>query len=249
MNINPSRTRVDGQKMNHSEHMLVFVLLGARTRKISPLMIASLPKPFIFIHIPKCAGTSIENALMNSCLGVPDWSKLSKEMARRHCLPPTGRQHNKIKWFQKSNYDLPAYFKFAFVRNPWSRAVSQVRYLQARTGKQVFNGKCISDNLKILCFTRQWLWGQDLGAQQSDYLTDKEGRLNVDFIGRFEHLEADFSLICNRLGIKTPELPHIFKQEDLGHYSTHYDEELVQQIGQKYCDDIRLFGYQFERQY
>lgn len=209
-------------------------------------MTSESPLPFIFIHIPKCAGTSIELALMRTCLGVQNWKELGPHRAAVHCLPQSGRQHNKLRWFSKHGFPIERYFKFALVRNPWHRAISQIRYLKKNTGTQLFKGDTLKQNVEILCNTTRWIWGQDLGAQQCDYLRGANGDLEMDFIGRFESLHQDFNTICVRLGIQTPELPHIFRSEVANRYANDLDRESIELIRRKYADDVRLFGYDYD---
>ena len=65
---------------------------------------------FIFIHIPKTAGTSIESVF--------------------------GKCRAKHKTIKKTLRDIPQgkthedYFKFTFIRNPWDRIVSLYEYLK-----------------------------------------------------------------------------------------------------------------------
>ncbi len=56
---------------------------------------------FIFIHIPKTAGTSIAETL-----GIPQ------------------KDHRKASEIKQNTKDWDSYFKFVFVRNPWDWVVS-----------------------------------------------------------------------------------------------------------------------------
>ena len=68
---------------------------------------------FIFIHIPRTGGSSIERAL-----GHRDWWSIH---------PPSKHltTHIAKKIYAKYWKD---YFKFTFVRNPWDRMVSLLKY-------------------------------------------------------------------------------------------------------------------------
>ena len=44
---------------------------------------------------------------------------------------------------------------------------------------------------------------------QSDFFTDGDGRLLIDYVCRFEALQADFGRICERLGFSESPLPRI----------------------------------------
>ena len=41
-----------------------------------------------------------------------------------------------------------------------------------------------------------------------DWLLDNNGKLIVDFVGRFETLQKDFNFVCDKVGITPQELPH-----------------------------------------
>src|SRR3954451_16494371 len=70
-------------------------------------------RQFIFVHIPKTAGTAVSEAL-----GEPrDRKHPSLEMIIRD-----GLGHHPVKKLFRRK--IIGYFKFAFVRNPWDRAVS-----------------------------------------------------------------------------------------------------------------------------
>ena len=69
----------------------------------------------IFVHIPKCGGISVGRALFGTYYG-NHMNALTYQLI-----------------FDKSTYD--AYFKFTFVRNPWSRLFSAFHFL--RNGRTI----------------------------------------------------------------------------------------------------------------
>ena len=115
-------------------------------------------------------------------------------------------------------------FKFAFVRHPIGRAVSLYKYA-AR--KEEERRRILVRNLWYLTppgkktdplawrsvrafvetetfseFIRHPLLGDDLTMRpQCDSLCGPDGEILVDFVGRFERLQEDFSTIQERLGI------------------------------------------------
>ena len=95
-------------------------------------------------------------------------------------------------------------------------------------------------------------------------LHDKEGRLLVDFVGRFESLQNDFDKVCKELGIEDSALPHrnpsnkksrnlkrrarnfLFRngEGNKKSYREFYDEETLEAVSRYYRKDIETFGYQ-----
>lgn len=68
----------------------------------------------------------------------------------------------------------------------------------------------------------------------------------MDFIGRFENLSGDFAVICERLGIAPPSLPHE-KRNTTGRkrYTEYYTPALRDLVAEKFRVDIEAFGYEF----
>jgi len=219
----------------------------------------------VFVHIPKAAGQSIEQFFMNR-LGL-DW----KEDREVLCLqnnddPALGTE--KLAHLSAAEYvacghmteqDFSDYFKFSFVRNPWSRILSEYRYrnyFRHRSFKDfVFNKMpkpALDDKYRHV-------------MPQYDMLYDRQGNLLVDFVGRFETLQPDFDRVCEKLGIRGSELPHrnrsdkksrdvkrrlknvLFMNGENRHHdlSDYYDQETRQAVADYYRIDIETFGYQF----
>ena len=89
-------------------------------------------------------------------------------------------------------------FKFAFVRNPWDLQVSSYHHIKRERPSLIKEGESFSDFLKRkLEATRPWQYHLDTSiTPQSDYLIDLRGRQIVDFVGRYESLQADFDTCC-----------------------------------------------------
>jgi len=210
-------------------------------------VIAWKPSPFIFVHIPRCGGTSIESALIPAVTGYKGFNGLSEEVRSRFWLPGKQQlQHSKLRRFER-HFKLNEYFKFTFVRNPWDRAVSQIEYLRSAARSPLFSGSSFKENLKIYCNTKRKIWAHDLGACQLDYLRNHVGELDLDFVGKFESLLNDYRKICTVIGIETiPDLPHVLNTKRTGHYSSYYDAESAGWIKKRFAKDIDFFGYKFE---
>ncbi|UZQ55663.1 hypothetical protein OOK60_06210 [Trichothermofontia sichuanensis B231] len=68
---------------------------------------------------------------------------------------------------------------------------------------------------------------------------------DIDFLMRFERLEHDFKLVCEKLDIPYSPLPKR-NQSCRDHYAKYYDEELKAIVGAKFREEIAFGNYTFE---
>jgi len=196
----------------------------------------------IFVHIPKCGGTSIEDVLFKplcrrskkDLFGFPNKYQTGglQHLMSSHIIEEVGEDI------------FNQYFKFSFVRNPWDKMVSQYHYtiakrqdLQNHIGitKSSSFKKYINRVFKAEMFV-QW-------DQQYKFLYVNK-KCVVDFLGRFESIQEDFNIVCDKIGIRQQKLPHIHKS-DRKHYTEYYDDKTREIVAEKYSKDIEIFGYKF----
>ena len=82
-------------------------------------------------------------------------------------------------------------------------------------------------------------------AHQINMLADKNGKLQMDFIGKFENLQEDWDYICTKLGIKNKELSNRKKAPSLN-YDDYYNVENKDLVAKLWKKDIDIFGYNYE---
>lgn len=193
---------------------------------------------WIFIHVPKCAGISVEIALNKN--PYVQWDQHNKIWVQH----ATAEQ---VKRIYCKNYD--EYFSFSFVRNPWNRAVSDYFWMM-RTEfikgslKDYLLLRGSFDQPKFKYPPKNHHTRHDHFLTQCDFLLDKDGEPMVNFIGRFENLQKDFDVICSKIGIPPIKLPHENRTSHR-HYAEYYDDETRQIVAEKYAKDIEYFGYEF----
>lgn len=187
----------------------------------------------IFTHIPKAAGISVESALFSEKVG-----------------------HKILLWY--AFYDsqrFKDYFKFTFVRNPFARVVSAFFFLK-KGGRNRFDAQWAVRNLSPFkdieefvdalenrTFARSILSWQHFSPQYS-YVTDLDGRILVDFVGKVETIEVDFQYICSQLNIRTA-LPH-HNRSNHEDFRTYFDNRRYEIIYDLYKMDFLLFDYDIE---
>lgn len=198
----------------------------------------------IFVHIPKTAGQSIEQFFLDR-YKLP-FTTRSLLLLRSNADPTVGPPRlahltalEYIKGSHVSREMFNTYFKFSFVRNPWSRMLSEYKYRK----------NC---NMKWECWLKDVCSVKDTDRfddkirhikPQYDFLFDQNKQL-VDFIGRFENLQQDFNIVCDRIGIERKKLPYRNRSKHK-HYTEYYDEETKQIVADRYAKDIEYFGYSY----
>lgn len=201
----------------------------------------------IFIHIPKTAGSSIEEviwpsrhsrALDDLWMGfVNTYRNEYQTGGLQHLLATHVRQAVGEDVFNN-------YFKFSFVRNPWDKAVSQFSYMKDRPDLRDYLGMQqdtpFAGYLERIARRKHVQW-----EEQVRFLLDENGERLVDFIGRFETLIGDARTVFDRLRLADPNLPHANASER-GPYQHYYDDECRQRVAEMYRADIERFGYCYE---
>lgn len=189
----------------------------------------------LFVHIPKTAGTSIEEAL-GGLAGL--------RLGPGKVVPRGTQDHRTIMELRRAMPPgaFAQYFRFSFVRNPWARVASWYKNVVNDPNHRAQFG------VREACPFPEFLEQQAeiFGMQpQLHWLREKDGSIPLDFIGRFERLEEDFARVCNRLGIPDSSLPHLTRQRDRRPYSAIYDETTRRIVADRYGEEIAMFGYRF----
>ena len=219
----------------------------------------------LFVHIPKTAGQSIEQYFM-SRLGL-DWQADRDQLLMgRNTDPDCGTQ--KLAHLTASEYlscghldgeNFTRFYKFAFVRNPYARLVSEYLY------RNYFSHRSFRDFVLNKLPPPGWDDQYRHIMPQYDFLHDGNGRLLVDFVGRFESLQDDFKRVCAHLGLEDSELPHrnpsrkasrnrkrrirnaLYRNGE-NHkrvYVDFYDGQTREYVAEMYRRDLDAFGYRF----
>uniref|UniRef100_A0A6C0BDI4 Sulfotransferase family protein n=1 Tax=viral metagenome TaxID=1070528 RepID=A0A6C0BDI4_9ZZZZ len=195
-------------------------------------------KKIIYLHIPKTGGMTIEQILIDN-YGFKRFS--FDEYAYRITNKEDGLFKDILSKSRESKiYDLMSFVKFTFVRNPYDRAFSGIRFLSETCRKEFpnnlheFNERCITDSFFYVHFI----------MSQTDSLKDLNNELKFDHIGRFENFREDLeNILFNILS---------FERKDLSKYHVNksdpklidFDHELVKElVDDLQKEDFVNFGY------
>jgi hypothetical protein len=186
--------------------------------------------------MPKCGGISVKRKFRNS---------------KKFCVIYGHDTRKKSFKYLKDrvDQDFTGYI-FTFTRNPWDRLVSVYFYLKngnTTSGDKKDCNRYLAQYSSFEDMVLNWddiLFNQIHFKEQYKWVCDDNGELIPDFIGRFENLQEDFDIICDKIGIPQQQLPHKNKSKHK-HYTEYYDDETKQIVAEKYAKDIEYFGYEF----
>ncbi|MXO47083.1 hypothetical protein GRI69_02250 [Erythrobacter vulgaris] len=212
----------------------------------------------VFVHVPKVAGQSVELVFLD-LLGL-SWEQRAPLVLRHNPDPARGperlahllaREYVELGYIDQVDFD--AYFKFAFVRNPWARLVSEYEY--RRREKRPFAEFVEAEFASIDDYSDH---SRHI-IPQSDYIYDSNGEPMLDYVGRFETLSRDFRKVADRLKLGVETLPRknvsgmgrlqkLFrsKPKEKKPFQEYYDARLRDRVGEFYRRDIEHFGYSFD---
>ena len=230
-------------------------------------MIVSHAHRFIFLKTKKTADTSIELALTKLCgeddiitpltaidearrvdeRGAQNWKRHGwwnspRPFWKRRLLKFTAADYgfynhmtaDAARTLLNDDEMWRSYFKFAFDRNPWDR---QVSFYQHRYRKEP-SPPPFPD----------FIHG-DKRARINNYeIYSLAGDVAVDFVGRYENLEADLKHALAQVGLKLdaalPRAKGTFRK-DKRPYREFYDNDTRDIVGDWYAREIKLLDYAF----
>lgn len=200
---------------------------------------------YVFIHIPKNAGTSIRQRLNGTDF---DSLRIQRKMER----DPAYANHYPI-WFIEEKFGLPDLPSFMVVRNPWARMVSLYNHRMKKLDMN-FEGRprhTEEDKRVAREGFKPWLLGTPSAGDsiltrtaQANWGKDVDGHYVIHHVLRFEELADDWADICRTLQIPYRPLPHVLKGEK-ENYRDRYDDESMAHVEKHFAEDIERYGYAF----
>lgn len=215
---------------------------------------------YLWLCNPKAASRSIMTALRSAD---PDAEVIrSKSIADVYAMHPQARE----------------YYSFAFLRHPFDRALSSYWEMHFHSrcperfhrhakdwkrGEKLraiarYHGIAETSAFDDFCLWLNTPYGSDAFADRhflSQHLQISLGHGRLpDFIGRFEHLEADFQRVAEHIGIPAPKLPLLNTvagwqptpealQAGRAAVGAHLTEHNKALLRARYARDFELGGY------
>lgn len=191
-------------------------------------MISHLQK-FVFIHIAKNAGTSIEHGLLSA-----------------------GAEVDNFKFGPEVHYDVISedmaknYFIFAIHRNPWDRMVSLWQYWIFTS--PLLKSYNLSDDFAFFCKNINYIKSLLPELEHAHFLPQTAINNQPSYVRPewfdFINLEKNFEYICKRIGLPYKSiLKYNFTNHQ--HYTVYYDNDLINLVYQQYKEDIKYFKYEY----
>lgn len=229
---------------------------GRGRAMISPEVTVLLaPWRAVYVEVPKVACSSLKMAFAG-LLGVDlDASEGDPHQAN---FPDAAVSTD------PGGYLFPGFFAFAFVRNPWSRLVSCYRdkilgevpgftnfTLRPGVADCLARFEQFTASMSFEAFVEAVTGITDADADphfrsQHTFVTNAEGGIALDFVGRFERLHDDFEQVARQIGLPAVALPHLQAVVRPATYAGFYTRATRDMVARRFAKDIELFGYCFE---
>ncbi len=189
-------------------------------------------KELKFIHVTKCAGTSIENiGKDNNIL----WGRFHEEYGWWHGIFPYKSEELKLK------YDW-----FMVVRNPYERLISEFYCIYGGQGK-LKNGKYSMDDLNEKMFNTYIKIRVKNRSKKGDHYTEQCRYIDKNtpiHIIHFENIEFEFNELMKKYNLNIK----FNRKDNQSMYSKKFTiksftPKLIKLINKVYHDDFLTFGY------
>lgn len=172
----------------------------------------------IYLHLSKCAGTTIYKTLVSACQEVPlDIKEISE------------------------NFDK--YFSFTVVRNTYSKVLSEYNHeinsnLHTMNLDEWLESVCNRKRIdgRAGCFAD---YSNEYNELDQKSFCDMDGKDYLSYVGRFENLNEVFSVLNDKVGGKL-NFPVL---NTTNYRKREMSAEQVELIEERFKEDIEYFGF------
>lgn len=228
------------------------VYQGAATvlvpRKRSSFLQKKTYQSLLFLHIPKCGGSFVQDTFALYSMRCPllTWPEAAGHL--------TYRQYEPV--FKARGEDIQNYLIMTVVRNPWSWHVSWFNYVRQDKGGKRSGMKIEHELFRTMNFSDYLTWLDDGSAaespqryirkQLSDWILDESGATKVDIVLRQEWLYADMIRLVTKLELAVIPVQKSVNVSTSSDYRSSYTTKGIEQIARRHHRDIEMFGYTFD---
>jgi hypothetical protein len=158
------------------------------------------------------------------------------------------------------------YYKFAFVRNPWTRIVSAFRELIRRypfgmphanekaglTYDEIYDlmdGHVDFENFInfVINIERDHTNVINGHWRPQVIVLSMHRAMTYDFIGRLENVDNDLNKAQKRLGLEETKLSKEHETAEYNYKLYYKNKKTIDMVGEYFKDDIETFGYEYEQ--
>lgn len=225
-------------------------------------MIVNHTHKFIFVHVPKSAGTSVTQLFSQYSSfrdlevgGTALGESLQNEFKKRFGLTKHATA-SEIRAIVGPEL-WSAYYSFGIVRNPYARAQSTFHFMKRWRGNKEMDRLKFIENMpdfKTFALSHKLKRKQvhRLLWTQTQWLCDEAGKLLVDRVGRLESLDADLHAIQQAIpglperherALEAPMRNKSEADEAALHQLLRDEPEVEQALYEAYREDFEVFGY------
>lgn len=221
-------------------------------------MILSQAYGFLFVHVPKTAGTSIADALGRYGRGenrtllrslthrFPFQEDIKRAYFRKH-----DTASKMIAKLGRETFDR--FLSFSVIRNPFDHAVSHYEFMKdfriASTARKI---RAMSFREYLHYRMKPPFWNDTFFARlpdQTHFLIDSTGAIAVKRLIRFECLASEMERLARDLNLPDFRLQHAnptHSKSSNRPFRSYYDPETEDLVRRLYARDFRLLGYPAE---
>lgn len=197
---------------------------------------------FIYIHVPKTGGNSIQSKLLPHSDDLISLSAAHHDGIERFEIRSPNlniHKHSTLLDYQNQleSGKFGSLVKACGVRNPWDRCASH--FFSPHRGPTRWSP---ADFYSFIESTVHPLGYYIKTQRGSDNIFN-----NIDHFIRFEYINKDLQSFCSSVGLHNLDLPHLNKSTRRPYQAYYQSEEIVRLVQQKFQDEIDYFGYVFQK--